>query len=78
MDAFDEIGDDMAGFDYSSLMKGAAGLLSGVSEGFGGQKPQQMQPPPPPPPSNTWKYGAIGVGGLSAVGIILAIVMRKK
>jgi hypothetical protein len=78
MDDFDQIGDDMAGFDYSSLLKGAGGLLSGISEGFGGQKPQQQQPPPPPPPSNTWKYAAIGVGALAAGGIIIALVATRK
>ena len=78
MDAFDEIGDDMSGFDYSALMKGAGGLLSGIADGFGDKKAAQPPAPPPPPPSNTWKYVALGLGGVGIVGVVLAVVLRKK
>lgn len=87
MSGFDELGVDELGFDYSSLLKGAGGLLSGVSEGFGDkggggaaavmEKVRQEEAQRKAEKSAaTMKYVLIGVLGLVGVGALVFLLRR--
>lgn len=83
MEGFDVYGvgeeQKSGGFDWSSLLKGAGGLLSGISEGFGGNKTAataqqqqaleaQMKAAQAEQSAATLKYALIGLAGLVVVG----------
>jgi hypothetical protein len=89
MSGLDELGTDdpnYVGFDYTSLLKGMGGLVSGVAEGFGDKKGGgdggaekarlEEQKRQAEKSASTMKYVLIGVVGF--VGVVGLVLLSKS